>query len=90
VPGGGPRNAVELVGEDLGVHACVEDRDGDVASARQQGVQLIRLGDRDGRIAGLTQLGGDLVRRDIYSTIVDPTTSLDPFFASNPFPEVDV
>ena len=39
---------------------------------------------------GITQVGGDLVRRDIYSTIVDPTTSLDPFFASNPFPEVDV
>ena len=38
---------------------------------------------------GIGQVGGDLVRRDIYSTIVDPTTALDPFFSSNPFPAVD-
>jgi phosphatidylserine/phosphatidylglycerophosphate/cardiolipin synthase-like enzyme len=35
--------------------------------------------------SGLGQLGGDLVRRIIYSTIVDPTTSLDPFFDADPF-----
>ncbi len=34
---------------------------------------------------GLGQLGGDLVRRIIYSTIVDPTTSLDPFHDADPF-----
>lgn len=39
---------------------------------------------------GIGQVGGDLVRRDIYSTIVDPTTALDPFFASNPFPGFDI
>lgn len=34
---------------------------------------------------GLGQIGGDLVRRIIYSTIVDPTTSLDPFHDADPF-----
>lgn len=35
--------------------------------------------------SGLGQISGDLVRRTIYSTIVDPTTSLDPFFDADPF-----
>jgi hypothetical protein len=35
--------------------------------------------------AGLGQVGGDVLRRTIYSTIVDPTTSLDPFHDADPF-----
>ena len=36
-------------------------------------------------IAGLAQLGGDLGRELIWSTVVDPTTSLDPFPETPPF-----
>jgi hypothetical protein len=36
-------------------------------------------------VAGLGQIGGDLARRAIWSTIVDPTTSLDPFHETSPF-----
>jgi phosphatidylserine/phosphatidylglycerophosphate/cardiolipin synthase-like enzyme len=35
--------------------------------------------------SGLGQLTGDLVRRTVYSTIVDPTTSLDQFHDADPF-----
>jgi phosphatidylserine/phosphatidylglycerophosphate/cardiolipin synthase-like enzyme len=35
--------------------------------------------------AGLGQVTGDLVRRTVYSTVIDPTTSLDPFFDADPF-----
>ena len=34
---------------------------------------------------GLGQVLGDVFRRQVYSSIVDPTTSLDPFFDADPF-----
>ena len=35
---------------------------------------------------GLGQVGGDVAKAALWRTLIDPTTSLDPFFDTQPFP----
>lgn len=51
-----------------------------MAIERENAIQILST-----IFSGLGQLTGDLVRRIVYSTVVDPTTGLDPFFDADPF-----
>ena len=35
--------------------------------------------------SGLGQVGGDVAKAALWRTLIDPTTSLDPYFDTEPF-----